>query len=79
MILDHDDSWCRFGQIVADIQTVLGSFRSWDFKHVRRAQNSAAHGLAKESVREVIDKVWMEEIPICIFDTIFSEQFALFV
>ena len=39
MILDHDESWCRFGQIVANIQMVLGSFRSWDFKHVKQAQN----------------------------------------
>ena len=57
MILAQDESQCRFGQIVADILTILGSFRSWDFQHVRRAQNHAAHGLAKESVREVIDRV----------------------
>jgi ribonuclease HI len=79
MIRDHEESWSRFGQVVADIKTVLGSFRRCDFQHVRRAQNNAAHGLAKESVREVIDRVWMEEIPICILDTVFSEQFALFV
>jgi ribonuclease HI len=79
MILDQDESWCRFGQIVADIQTVLGSFRRWEVRHVKRNQNTAAHGLAKESVREKIDRVWMEETPLCIFDTVFSEQFALFV
>jgi ribonuclease HI len=73
MILDHEESWCRFGQVIADIKTVLGSFQRWEFKHVRRAQNTAAHGLANESVREVIDRVWMEEIPICILDTVFSE------
>lgn len=79
VILEHEDSWCRFGEIEVDIKLVLGSFRSWDIKHVKWSQNNAAHGLAKESVKEVMDKVWMEEIPLCIFNTIFSEQFALFV
>jgi ribonuclease HI len=72
MILEPGESWCHYGQIGADIKLLMSSFRSCEIKHVRRTQNRAAHGLAKEAVREVIDRVWMEEIPSCIFDISFS-------
>lgn len=43
-----------------------------------RFNNMATHRLLKEAVKDVMDKVWMEEIPSCIYDIAFSEQFALF-
>jgi hypothetical protein len=60
MMLEPGESWCHYGQIGADIKLLMGSFRSCEIKHVRQNQNRAAHGLAKEAVREVIDRVWME-------------------
>jgi ribonuclease HI len=79
MILEQGENWCRYGPVVADIHLILGSFRRWEIVHAKRTQNHAAHGLAKEATREVMDKVWIEEIPLCIYDIILSEQFALFV
>ena len=57
------ENWLRFEQIVEDTKLVLRSFRHWRISHVRRKANGAAHGLAKEVIRTVMDKVWMEETP----------------
>jgi hypothetical protein len=53
--------------------------RSWTIGHVKRAANSAAHHLAKEAGRDFIDKVWMEEVPMCIYDIVYLELTALSV
>jgi hypothetical protein len=37
------------------MKAVLRSFKSWEIKHVPRIQNFAAHGLAKEAVKEEMD------------------------
>jgi hypothetical protein len=34
--------------------------------HVSRLYNGAAHTLAKEASYNVLDKVWLEDIPRCI-------------
>jgi hypothetical protein len=40
-------NWCRYGQLVADVQVVLSSQGFWQIRHIRRAANYVAHGLAK--------------------------------
>jgi hypothetical protein len=40
----------------------------WRIIHVQREANGVAHTLAKEATRTVMDKIWMEESPICIFN-----------
>ena len=61
----RDDNVCLscFEQIGADIKVVLRSFRSWKIKHVPWIQNFAAPELAKEVIKEEMDRVWMKEIP----------------
>jgi hypothetical protein len=41
--------------------------------------NMAAHGLAKEAAAHVSEKVWLEEVPICISETVNLERLALVV
>jgi ribonuclease HI len=72
-----DENWLRFGQIVEDTKLVLRSFRHWRISHVRREANGAAHGLANEAIRTVMDKVWMEETPDCISSIVSLELLAL--
>jgi ribonuclease HI len=70
-------TWHNFGQIVDDIQVVLGSKRSWRVGHIKRGANGAAHGLAKEALRSNNDKIWMEDYPSCISQIVNSECEAL--
>jgi ribonuclease HI len=76
-IQDTGPNWSRYGHIVADIRTVLQGFQGWQICHTKRATNYAAHGLAKEAILNVIDRVWMEEIPSCIYDFVTLEHHAL--
>lgn len=71
------ENWLRFGQIVEVTKLVLRSFRQWRISHVRREANGAAHGLAKEAIRTVMDKIWMEETPVYIFNIVSLEHTAL--
>ena len=73
------DQWLQFGQIIADVQMVPSHFRRWEVIHVKREANFAAHGLAKVVAQELTEKIWMEEIPSCIFYVALLEQFALVV
>jgi hypothetical protein len=38
--------------------------------HVKREINIAAHGLAEEAACKCMDKIWLEEVPQCIFDIV---------
>ena len=72
-------NWSSYGHITGDTRWVLNSLRSWTVGHVKRAANSAAQHLAKEAVRDFIDKVWMEEVLMCIYDIVSLELTALSV
>ena len=69
--------WSSYGHLVEDARGVLNTNRSWTIGHVKREANSATHTLAKEAVKGVIDHIWMEEIPFCIFDIVTLKQIAL--
>jgi hypothetical protein len=47
----------QFGQIVADAQLIIAFLSSWQIVHSSRETNSAAHGLAKATVKHVIDDI----------------------
>jgi hypothetical protein len=49
-----------FGHFVEDIQSNLGSLRSFNFVHVKRGDNLAAHGLACEATTHVVDTTSLE-------------------
>jgi hypothetical protein len=50
--------------------------KRWTVVHVKRGANFLDHGLAKYALQEPIYKVWMEEIPRSIHDTVTLEQYA---
>ncbi|XP_059429044.1 uncharacterized protein LOC132162842 [Corylus avellana] len=62
------DQWLQFGQIIADIQVVLSQFRRCEVLHAKREANFdfAAHGLAKVAAQEPTEKIWKEDIHLCI-------------
>jgi cystathionine beta-lyase/cystathionine gamma-synthase len=70
-------SWCRYGQVFEDAKKVLNSFHGWEVRYVKRDANMAAHGLAKEATRIVMDRAWIEETSNNIFDIVNVEQLAL--
>jgi hypothetical protein len=66
-------NWSISGQIVEDAKGVLRTFLSWQVYQTKREGNSSAHGLAKEAVHRVIDRVWIDSIPESIRDIVLSE------
>jgi ribonuclease HI len=76
-ISSNEQTWCKFGHIVGDILEVLKTFRCWDIGHIKRTANGAAHGLAKAAVKNLGERIWLEEIPSTIYDIVTIEQFAL--
>ncbi|XP_059445445.1 uncharacterized protein LOC132177210 [Corylus avellana] len=67
---------CRFGHLMDDILLILGSFPS-EVRHVKRKANKAAHGLTRAAIKQVIDAIWVEEIPPCIRNIVLTEFSAL--
>jgi hypothetical protein len=45
--------------------------------HVKRKANSAAHYREKFALLCFTEKIWIEEIPRCIYDIVLIEQSAL--
>jgi hypothetical protein len=68
-----------FGQIIDDIRVVLDSRRSWRVCHTKRGANGAAHGLAKEAIHGVGDRIWMEETPLPCISHIVNLELLLFL
>jgi hypothetical protein len=62
---------------VEDTQRVLNGLNNWCICHVRKNANSAAHNLAKATIKQITYIVWMEEIHSCICDIVLLEQLAL--
>jgi ribonuclease HI len=66
----------RIGHVVEDLRAEMTWSISWKMGYVQRGNNSAAHGLAKHAVKNVLDRIWVIP-PDCIRDIFLSEQFAL--
>jgi ribonuclease HI len=74
---DPRPNWTKYGQLVADAKGILIMLRSWQICHTNREANCAAHGLAKVAVKQIMDRVWIEDIPMCIRDIVILELLAL--
>jgi ribonuclease HI len=70
-------NWCKFGHIVGDILEALKMFRRWDIGHIKRTTNGAPHCLAKAAVKDLGERIWLEEIPSAMYDIVTLEQLAL--
>jgi ribonuclease HI len=57
----------NFGQLVDDVLVIVDSFFNWQIQLVNQEANRAAHVLAQVAIQQVIDTVWIEEIPPCIY------------
>jgi hypothetical protein len=56
--------------LVEGIRNEVGFLITYSFVHVARGLNEAAHILAKIAITNVVDDVWLEEIPYCILEII---------
>jgi hypothetical protein len=66
-------NWSRFVHLVEDTWRVLQLLSNWKYCHVGRAGNNTAHLMAKMDVQHVIDRIWLENSPYCIYDIILRE------
>jgi hypothetical protein len=76
VVKEKGPNWCKYGQLVANIQMVLSIRRSWQISHIHRVANYAAHEFAKTAVKQIMDMIWINEIPKGIRDVVIFEQFA---
>jgi hypothetical protein len=56
----------RYGQLIEDTHTRLGSLRSSYVGYIRREVNEVAHCLAKTVVHHSLDQLWTGHCPIFI-------------
>ena len=63
----------QIDQLVEDTQGVVNGMNSWCICHVRWDANSPVYSLAKAAIKQIIDDVWMEEIPNCICNFVLLE------
>jgi len=50
-----------YGQVIDDTKTLVMGLQFYEFSHIRRKANKAAHHLAKAALLYSLDKVWIEE------------------
>lgn len=78
-IRDQGNNLRPYGQIVDDVRLILQMLLSWMVSRVKREANTAAHCLPKFALNCTNERIWMEESPECIFNTVTLEQSALFL
>jgi hypothetical protein len=61
------------GPMIEEVKQMLETRQRWKVAWVRRAANSAVHGLAKEGVLNNLCEVWLHEPPECILHIISAE------
>jgi hypothetical protein len=54
-------NWSKMGHLIDGIKEDLGKLRSWMVEHVKRAANSTAYILARETFSCIIDRVWVKK------------------
>ena len=69
--------WCRFGQLIDDIQHILQKITRWRCVFIKREANEAAHRLAKRATTNIKNRIWRNQIPDYINDVVLMEQLAL--
>ena len=63
-------SWARYGMMVNAAKEELLSIPTWEFQHVQRGANEAAHYLAKQAFVLQEKRVWLGISPSCIHDVL---------
>jgi hypothetical protein len=73
-INSEDPNMSSFGHFAEGIKHDLNFFQSSHVAHVKRDANATTHGLAREVVTHVIDKInWLEDVPPCIYGIVNRE------
>ena len=52
----------------------LKDFGNASFNYISRDGNYAAHGVVREAINHVIDTIWMNKIPPCIYGIVKREE-----
>jgi hypothetical protein len=67
-------SWTRYGMLVNAAKEELLAIPAWEFQHVRRGANMAAHCLAKQAFVQGEMRVWLGISPSCIHDVLIVDN-----
>jgi ribonuclease HI len=63
-----------YGQFIEDIKEGIRSTGNMSVNFTKRDANYAAHGLASFATTHVVDVLWKEEIPPCVYDIVRREE-----
>jgi hypothetical protein len=64
----------KYGHFIEDIQVGIRTRSNMSVIHTSREANYAPHGLAQHATKHVIDSLWREEIPPCIYGLVRREE-----
>ncbi|XP_040987840.1 uncharacterized protein LOC121235562 [Juglans microcarpa x Juglans regia] len=72
---NEDNSW--LGQMTEDMQQMMKRNQAWSLKFVFRSANKAAHTAAQFAIRDVGEKVWFENGPVEVCNSVLEEVVML--
>jgi hypothetical protein len=66
----------RYGTIINDAKLLLQQVQNWKVGHVKRVANTAAHRLAKLAFSFSEERLWTEDFPLCVRETVLVKSFT---
>jgi hypothetical protein len=70
-------SWGRYSAVIHDAKILLCNVSQWRVCHVRRIGNMAAHKLAKLALSLGEERVWKEDYPMCVRQTVCDDVMSV--
>jgi ribonuclease HI len=68
----EDSTWGRYGALISDAKLLLQHVQNWTVCHVKREANEVAHKLAKLAFSFSEERLWREDLPMCVRDVVSS-------
>ncbi|KAF5481089.1 hypothetical protein F2P56_001774 [Juglans regia] len=62
-----------FGSIIEDLKVQMKEWPNWSVKFANRNINTVAHTFAKEALHIDLEKIWIEDIPVCLSDCLLRD------
>ncbi|KAG7991176.1 hypothetical protein I3843_02G061900 [Carya illinoinensis] len=73
-VKNTEEDWSDIGLLIEDIRNVLSNRKDWFIQFDYRERNSVTHNLAKAALNFDEERVWIEEVPDCIVDSLEQDR-----
>ncbi|XP_042962523.1 uncharacterized protein LOC122296793 [Carya illinoinensis] len=74
VVKNNEEDWSDIGPLIEDIRNVFSNRKDWFIQFDYRERNIVAHNLAKAALNFDEERVWLEEVPDCIVDSLEQDK-----